>query len=240
MVMDSMHRHTKKVLLISFWIFVVCIAAYFWLQSGISLQDIPNYLQQQLLRIGIIQGALLYLCVHLLRPFLFFPATLLTLSGAVIFGPWLGFVLTFIGDMASSFIAFTVARFLGREWVQRHEGKMLKGLDKQLSSNGIITVMILRFIYVPFDVVNYSCGLSSMSKKAFLIGTCIGILPGLLTFSFLGGSISAGVSGMQTVLGMQISERILLLLLSVFFFLIGFVVATLLRKTGTAKSIGAK
>ena len=77
----------------------------------------------------------------------------------------------------------------------------------------------MRLLYFPFDAVNYGCGLTSMRQRDFFIGTFLGILPALVSFVLLGGAGAAGVE-----------NRMLLFGSAVFFFVIGLIVAKLLKR----------
>ena len=77
----------------------------------------------------------------------------------------------------------------------------------------------MRLIYLPFDAVNYGCGLTSVRHIDFFIGTFLGIIPGLVSFVLLGGTAASGVE-----------SRLLIFGSALFFFFLGLVVAKLLHK----------
>jgi uncharacterized membrane protein YdjX (TVP38/TMEM64 family) len=77
----------------------------------------------------------------------------------------------------------------------------------------------MRLIMLPFDAVNFGCGLTAIRQRDYAIGTFIGILPSLIGFVLLGGIVSADVQ-----------NRVLILSLSVFFMLFGFGIAHYLKR----------
>jgi uncharacterized membrane protein YdjX (TVP38/TMEM64 family) len=51
------------------------------------------------------------------------------------------------------------------------------------------TVLLLRLLGIPFDVVNVGCGLLHINPKRFLLATMIGSLPATVAFVLLGASL---------------------------------------------------
>ena len=220
----------KKSALIVLWITLIGVTWYLWSTFDISLTDVPMVLKNWLDDFGLLRAGLLYIVIYTLRPIIFFPATLLTLASGLLFGPWLGILFTIIGENFSANLAFAISRYMGRDFVKNKESAVVQKWDKKLQENGIVTVMIMRFLYLPFDGVNYGCGLTSMKQRDYAIGTFIGILPGLITFVLLGGAVSAHAVGMITVLGLDVPTRGFIFALSALFFVLGLVVARLLKK----------
>ena len=160
-----------------------------------------------------------YIFLYALRPLVFFPATLLTIASGLLFGPWFGILFTIIGENASANFAFLLARWFGRSWVGKNESLPVRSWEQRLSSNGLLTVLIMRLLMLPFDAVNYGCGLTSMRQRDYAIGTFIGILPALISFVLLGGTGAAGVQ-----------NRSLLLVLSILILLLGLAIASYLKR----------
>ena len=137
----------------------------------------------------------------------------------MIFGPWYGILFTVLGENASANIAFIVARWLGRDWVVTHEhGAILRWEDK-IRENAVVSVVMMRLIYLPFDAVNYGCGLTSMRQRDFFVGTFVGIIPGLISFVLLGGSASSSVN-----------NKLFIFLTAIFFFIVGLIIARYLQR----------
>ena len=51
------------------------------------------------------------------------------------------------------------------------------------------TVLLLRLLGIPFDVVNVGCGVLHINPKRFLVATIIGSLPATVAFVLLGASL---------------------------------------------------
>jgi uncharacterized membrane protein YdjX (TVP38/TMEM64 family) len=223
-------QHSKKVsplklILGAAWLLLFCTALVIWWRSGVSLTDVPDLLHDWLSEFGLIKAAMVYVIFYTLRPLVLFPASILTIASGLIFGPWLGTLFTVIGENASANFAFQLARWFGRDAVANHEQELVRRWEEKLCRNGVMAVIIMRLIYLPFDAVNFSCGLTAMRQRDYAIGTFIGIFPGLITFVLLGG---AGASGVQ--------NRVTILAISGLFFVLGLAIARGLRRHDSARN----
>jgi len=176
-----------KKLLFAVWIIVLVGVGYYFYTHDISLEQIQEYVAG----FGL-WGILVYMLAYTIRPLIFFPTSVMTPASVALFGPGIGWITTYIGETFSACLAFFVARFFGRKFVKSHENKFLKKYDKKLTENGLETVVFLRLVPLfPFDFVNYSSGLSGIKFRAYIIGTMVGIIPGLTAYIFLGASIAS-------------------------------------------------
>ena len=214
-----MTKHRKKLILALLWLTLLLFSLFSWFQSDINLTEIPDALHKWMSDFGLFKSAAIYITLYTIRPLILFPATLLTIASGLIFGPWLGILFTIIGENASANLAFSVSRWFGKDWVSKHEHGSIIKWEEKLKENGLITVLIMRLIYLPFDAVNYGCGLTSVRHIDFFIGTFLGIIPGLVTFVLLGGTAASGVESRLFIFGSAI-----------FFFFLGLIIAKVLHK----------
>ena len=168
---------------------------------------------------GLFSAALIYVVIYAVRPLILLPATLLTVASGLIFGPWLGTLFTIVGENASANVGFALARWFGRKAVASHVSVRMSRWDGKLQQNGLVAVMTMRLIMLPFDAVNFGCGLTSIRHRDFAVGTFIGVLPSLIGFVLLGGVAAPGVH-----------NRTLVLILSALFMLLGFGIARHLKQ----------
>ncbi|RWZ59820.1 TVP38/TMEM64 family protein [Halobacillus fulvus] len=97
---------------------------------------------------------LLFIAIHLLRPFFFLPVMLVCITGGVLFGPIAGTAYSVIGTMLSSLLFYKTIRFLPSVL------KKLRGLKgKWLKRHSDLTVQqvaILRLIpFIHFHLLSY-------------------------------------------------------------------------------------
>lgn len=216
-------RHPLKIAFGGLWLGLFLLALVLWWRSGIALTAIPALLERWLSEVGLFRAALIYVVIYAVRPLILFPATLLTVASGLIFGPWLGTLFTIIGENASANVGFALVRWFGRETVEAHSTEWLSRWDQKLKQNGIAAVMTMRLLMLPFDAVNFGCGLTAIRHRDYAIGTFIGILPSLIGFVLLGGVAASGVQ-----------NRTLVLSLSALFMLLGFGIAHYLKRREVA------
>jgi uncharacterized membrane protein YdjX (TVP38/TMEM64 family) len=173
------------------WLLLFGSATYLLWSLGTPLDEIPFVLSEWLKGFGVLKAAGLYILIYTVRPLILMPATLLTMAAGLIFGPTLGIILTIVGENFSANFAFWIARTLGRDWVALRTGGTIGRWEDRLRENGMITVLIMRLLFLPFDLVNFGCGLTSMRQRDYAIGTFIGILPGIIAFVLMGGAAHA-------------------------------------------------
>jgi uncharacterized membrane protein YdjX (TVP38/TMEM64 family) len=135
-------------------------------------------------------GPLIYVTVYAFRSLIFFPASILTITAGILFGPWLGILLTIIGENISANISFVVGRYFTADLLKYFSTnkRFVPRLTCKIQENGFLTVLIMRLTFLPFDLVGYSSGMCGIKQRDFALATVIGTIPGLLTFVFLGGS----------------------------------------------------
>lgn len=135
-------------------------------------------------------GLLAYLLAYALRPLLLFPATLLTVGAGLLYGPLLGIGLVIVGANASAIVAFLLGRALGAELAGRAlDHPRLRGMTQRLRANAFEAVLTLRFLFTPYDALNYLAGTLRLPLKPFVLATAIGSLPGTLVFVLFGAGL---------------------------------------------------
>ena len=204
--MNSLQKNYKKILGIT-WAMVILFLAgltYNYLHAhGMSFREglliAQGDIQGVLVSLGFF-APIVYIIIYIIRPLIFFPTSILTPLSAVVFGPFLGWVYTFVGENIAASVAFLVARYFGGDLLSQF--KKLKLIDKELQEHGLRTVIFLRLVPLfPFDAVNFGLGLTSVPFRKYLIGTAVGVLPGLTAYIFLGASLLSGMYIIPTIVG---------------------------------------
>ncbi len=123
---------------------------------------------------------LMVLGTFLLASFVAFPITILVGATALLFGPWESILYSSVGAFAGAAGSYGLGRLLGRDAVRRFAGEKLNSISRRLASQGIVTVAIARNLPVaPFTIVNVVAGASHISFKDYMVGTILGMLPGI-------------------------------------------------------------
>lgn len=131
---------------------------------------------------------LMFISAFALRPFVFFPSTLLFLAGGLAFGVAWGTLYAAVGGTLGAVIGFTIARLLGRDFVREQLGHRLSG--PKHGPWGVGLVFLLNLIpIVPMTVINYGAGLSAMDVLPFTIAVAAGLTPRAFAYSFFGHAL---------------------------------------------------
>ena len=113
-----------------------------------------------------------------------FPVTVLNLVIIVVFGPLIGPLYAICGATISAGAVYGIGRRLGRETVRRFAGARLNRLSRRLARQGVLAMSVVRLVPIaPFTVVNLVAGASHIGFGDFILGTAIGLAPGIIAMT---------------------------------------------------------
>ena len=133
-------------------------------------------------------GPVVFTGMFALRPFVFFPSTLLFLAGGLAFGVAWGTLYATIGATVGAVIGFTIARSLGYDFVRSRLGDRWTEIEADRWGAGLVFVLNLIPV-VPITMINYGAGLSGMGVLPFTLAVVLGITPRAFAYSFFGHSL---------------------------------------------------
>jgi uncharacterized membrane protein YdjX (TVP38/TMEM64 family) len=120
-----------------------------------------------------------------------FPAEMLALANGMLFGAVWGTIITWTGAMLGAYLAFGLARVLGRPFVEgvipeRHRDTIESWSERR----GGLALFLSRLIpVISFNLINYAAGLTTISWWTFTWATGLGILPITLAAVLTGAGI---------------------------------------------------
>ncbi len=197
-------KHKKTAVLL---VLLIALAALTW---KLSTWLTPQQFQQALQQTGG-WAPVLYIGLFILLPAFFFPVAVLALAGGLLFGLWWGSVYTFIGAVLNCALMFLLARYVGRSQVQRLvEQKLSPQWQRRLQmadgKEGFLLLIILRLIpAVPYNLINYTFGLTGISFSSYLLASAIGIIPGTFAFINIGDkTLEAGSPSFWIAIGLLV------------------------------------
>lgn len=172
--------------------FILIIALVCIVATGVAMFSLggidPEWLQATLDRAGI-WGPIIYIVIYTVATVLVLPSTVLNLAGGALFGPWLGSLWTTIGALVAAIVAFGFTRTVGRELVEKRMAGYWQTIDAEIRNGGMFYMFSIRLLpVIPYGLVNFAAGLTSISWKDYVLGTALGTLPGVLPFVLLGSS----------------------------------------------------
>lgn len=124
------------------------------------------------------------------------PVTLLIVAAAFLFGPLEGFAYSVVGVALAASLNFAIGALLGRGFVRRVAGPRVNGVSRRLAREGVLAMAALRLVPVaPFTVVNLVAGASHIGFRDYLLGTLLGMAPGMGALSWFSGGARRLVTG---------------------------------------------
>ena len=132
-----------------------------------------------------------------------FPRTAFTLAAGLLFGPALGVAIAVTASTISALLALLAVRGLGWQLSNLVSHPAVEAVDARLCERGWPAVLSLRLIpVVPFSVLNYAAGASSVRVLPYLLATVAGLLPGTAAVVILGDALTGNVSPLLTLVSM--------------------------------------
>jgi uncharacterized membrane protein YdjX (TVP38/TMEM64 family) len=134
-------------------------------------------------------GGALYAVVYIAGTALFFPGLPLTLGAGFLYGAIIGTLVVSPASVAGATLAFLIARYLARDWVTRRIKKypQAAAMDRAIEKNGLKAVVLLRLQPVlPFNILNYALGLTSIRLRDYMLASWIGMFPATVLYVYLG------------------------------------------------------
>ena len=155
---------------------------------------------------------LVFFAVHVVVTVAPFPRTVFTLAAGLLFGTLLGITVAVDATTLSAALALLLVRALDRDRVAAHlTHPAVQAVDQRLARRGWLAVGSLRLIAaVPFSVVNYCAGLSSVRMTPYLTATFFGVVPGTIGVVVLGDALTGRTSpGLLALSGICITVGVI-------------------------------
>ena len=136
-------------------------------------------------------GAVASVLLMVLHSFVPFPAEFIAIANGMVVGLWWGTVITWVGAMLGAYLAFGLARGVGRAYVRRRmKEKRLLEVEAWVERHGDAALFLGRLIpAISFNLMNYAAGLLNISWWTFTWTTGLGILPVTLLMVYMGEGI---------------------------------------------------
>ena len=168
------------------------------------------------------------------------PLTLLIIAVVVSFGAWQGFIYSLIGALLSAMLTYGVGALIGRAGVRRLAGSRLNRISQQLARRGILTVFIVRIVPVaPFTVINLVAGASHLRFRDYVLGSLLGMTPGMLAIVLLVERIGAAIQA-PSLETLSILVAVVLLVGLAVFYLMKWLRRTMARRAEEDESARSK
>lgn len=136
-----------------------------------------------------IAGPVIYVLCFVAATVLMVPGSGLIMIAGFLFGLAPGILFAAIGSTAGAQCAFLASRMGARRWVERKisGNQRLEAIEKGLHEEAFLIVVLTRLsLIIPFAVLNYGYGATSVKPGTHLTATAVGLLPAVALYVYLG------------------------------------------------------
>ncbi len=173
------------------------IGAWFWWRRSSGLGVVAAAQELVDAASGSWWAVFAFVLAAVVRPFLLLPASILTVAMGLVFGPVVGLGVAVLALNVSAIVGYGLGGAFAGD-IERDT--RLNAWGRRLRDNSFEAVLVMRLVFLPYDVVNYFAGYLRIRWWPFIIATNIGSLPGTTSFVLLGASITRledGISGID-------------------------------------------
>lgn len=123
------------------------------------------------------------------------PASALVVAGGFVFGTVLGGLYNVAGTFLGAAASFFLGRLLGRDFVAHVAGRRLARVERRLARLSFWALVRVRFLPVPFPLVNYGAALTGVPAGRFLAASALGLTPAVLLYTWFAAALARAAQG---------------------------------------------
>jgi phospholipase D1/2 len=161
--------------------------------SGVGDHLEPAALERSIRAAGPL-GPVVFVAAFAVAELLHLPAMLFLLGAAVIWPLPTALATAYAGAFVASIFVVVVARLavgdLARKHLVHRLPERLRGLDEKLEHGGLREIVLLRLVTFMLPAAHWVVGISKARMRDVVLGTAIGILPGIVVTVVLGRTIA--------------------------------------------------
>lgn len=156
--------------------------------AGERLQDWQAH--REVLAEGGLKAGLLFVTLTAGLMVFGIPRLLFFALGGYAFGFWLGLLLSLVGALMGSLVAFKVVRWSGRNWLASRFGDYAPLRRVMYVRPTVLSVALVRTLPLSNIVINIGLAMSRVTSPIFLAGTLIGFIPQGVVAALVGSGIA--------------------------------------------------
>lgn len=134
----------------------------------------------------------LVVTAYVVGGFVLLPLTVLITATAMVFGPLMAIALSFAGSMLSAVALYVVGARFFSGGLRTAFGPGVERVKGALARRGVLAIATMRMLPVaPFTVMNVAAGSMTLRFSDYLIGTALGLTPGIVALCVFAGEVKA-------------------------------------------------
>ena len=164
-----------------------------WISGGHE-HATPENLRALVARAGPF-GPPLFIVLFAVAELFYVPPALFLLGAPLIWRLEVAVPTAYFGSVASAITVFFAARYVVnddmRESIRRRLPERMRRFDDGLATRGLRTVILVRLLLFMMPLTHWVLGISRVSARDAVLGTAIGLLPGVVFWVVAGEAIIA-------------------------------------------------
>ncbi|WP_340120003.1 VTT domain-containing protein [Pelagibius sp. 7325] len=133
---------------------------------------------------------LIVIAAFLLGSLVFFPVTVLIVMTGLMFDPLFAFGCALAGSILAACLNYIIGRTAGAQPLRNLLGTRINRISRALAKRGVLSVAALRMLPIaPFSFINLAAGASHVKFADFVMGTVLGMAPGILIITLMGNQL---------------------------------------------------
>jgi len=134
-------------------------------------------------------GPLTYMVFVVLATVLFLPGSVAMMIGGFLFGFLPGFLFAALALPFGAQGSFEFGRWVARPWVGRKvaNNRRMQAIEAALREQAFVIIVLTRLsLIIPFNLLNYAYGATSVKAATHWMATALGMLPAIALYVYLG------------------------------------------------------
>lgn len=140
-------------------------------------------------RLHPVLGPVTYMIFVVLATVLFLPGSVAMMIGGFLFGFLPGFMFAALALPIGAQGAFEFGRWVARPWVRAKvaDNRRMQAIEAALREEAFVIIVLTRLsLILPFNLLNYAYGATSVKATTHWIATAVGMLPAIGLYVYLG------------------------------------------------------
>jgi uncharacterized membrane protein YdjX (TVP38/TMEM64 family) len=140
-------------------------------------------------RLHPVLGPVVYVVFVVLATVLFLPGSVAMMIGGFLFGFLPGFLFVALALPFGAQGAFEFGRWVARPWVRSKVAgnRRMQAIEAALREQAFVIIVLTRLsLIIPFNLLNYAYGATSVKAVTHWMATAVGMLPAIALYVYLG------------------------------------------------------
>jgi len=163
-----------------------------WRYTPLSAMTDPDSLLRSLEALGkTFWMPIIVPAIYVLGSLAAFPVTVLIAVTGMMFAPTAAAAYAIVGSLLGASASYLIGRLLGRGLLRSLMGPRVNRISRALARQGVLSVATLRMVPIaPFTFINLAAGASHIRFTDFILGTFVGMVPGIVVIALLGSQLA--------------------------------------------------